>query len=160
MSQAVAHPPVSSSSSLSPEVLKATAKAAKLRYVTDRVRGIQRERKGNAFVYFDTRGALISDDAELARIRKLAIPPAYQDVWICPYANGHLQATGRDARGRKQYRYHPRWRQVRDEGKYGKMLLFGRALPTIRARVERDLAKRGLPRGRCSRQSSTCWRAR
>ena len=69
-----------------------------------------------------------------------------EDVWICPYANGHLQAIGRDARGRKQYRYHPRWREVRDESKYGKMLLFGRVLPTIRARVQEDLARRGLPR--------------
>jgi DNA topoisomerase-1 len=75
-----------------------------------------------------------------------SIPPAYQDVWICPFPNGHLQATGRDARGRKQYRYHPRWRAVRDEGKYGKMLIFGKVLPAIRAQVEHDLSKRGLPR--------------
>jgi len=139
-------PPETSSSGLSPEILKATAKAANLRYVTDRSRGIRRERVGDGFEYFDPRGERITDEAEISRIRKLAIPPAYRDVWICPLPNGHLQATGRDVRGRKQYRYHPRWREVRDEGKYSKMLLFGRVLPTIRARVEHDLARRGLPR--------------
>ncbi|MBS0643806.1 MAG: DNA topoisomerase IB [Proteobacteria bacterium] len=131
---------------LDPEILKATAKAAGLRYVSDRGRGIKRERAGDAFAYFDPKGRKITDEDDLARIRKLAIPPAYEDVWICPYANGHLQATGRDARGRKQYRYHPRWREVRDETKYGKMLVFGRVLPTIRKRVQEDLARRGLPR--------------
>ncbi len=146
MSQAIALPPDLSSSALSPDVLKATAKAAKLRYVSDRSRGIRRERTGDGFDYFSPDGAKIVDEEELARIRKLAIPPAYQDVWICPFPNGHLQATGRDARGRKQYRYHQRWRAVRDEGKYGKMLIFGKVLPAIRAQVERDLAKRGLPR--------------
>jgi DNA topoisomerase-1 len=146
MSQAIAISSSSSSAALSPDVLKATAKAAKLRYVSDRSRGIRRERTDSGFEYFDAKGAKITDEEELSRIRKLAIPPAYQDVWICPFPNGHLQATGRDARGRKQYRYHPRWRVVRDEGKYGKMLIFGKLLPIIRARVERDLSKRGLPR--------------
>jgi DNA topoisomerase-1 len=136
----------SSSSPLSPEVLKAAAKAAKLRYVSDRSRGIRRQRTDEGFVYYDAKDARIEDEEELVRIRKLAIPPAYQDVWICPYPNGHIQATGRDARGRKQYRYHIRWRQVRDEAKYGRMLLFGKVLPTIRRQVERDLARRGLPR--------------
>jgi len=131
---------------LSPEIMKATAKAAKLRYVSDRGRGIRREATSEGFEYVKPDGTRISEPEELARIRKLAIPPAYRDVWICPYRNGHLQATGRDARGRKQYRYHPRWRQVRDEAKYGRMLLFGKVLPTIRAQAERDLAKRGLPR--------------
>jgi DNA topoisomerase-1 len=146
MSHGITAPPEPQSSSLSPALLKAAARAAKLRYVTDRARGIRRQRSNDGFVYFDARGGKITDEDELSRIRKLAIPPAYQDVWICAYASGHLQATGRDARGRKQYRYHPRWRQVRDEGKYGKMLLFGKVLPTIRAQAERDLAKRGLPR--------------
>jgi DNA topoisomerase I len=146
MSQAIAPAPDPSSSALSPVVLKAAAKAAKLRYVSDRSRGIRRERAGDGFEYFNANGERISDEEELARIRKLAIPPAYQDVWICPFPNGHLQATGRDARGRKQYRYHPRWRAVRDEGKYGKMLIFGKALPAIRAQVESDISKRGLPR--------------
>jgi DNA topoisomerase-1 len=146
MSQAITLPPDLSSSALSPEVLKAAAKAAKLRYVSDRSRGIRRERAGDGFDYFDAHGVKITKEEDLTRIRKLAIPPAYQDVWICPFPNGHLQATGRDARGRKQYRYHPRWREVRDQGKYGKMLIFGKVLPAIRAQVERDLAKRGLPR--------------
>src|ERR1700748_1632421 len=84
--------------------------------------------------------------AGLARIRALAVPPAWTDVWICPHAEGHLQATGRDARGRKQYRYHPRWREVRDEVKYGRMLAFAAALPAIRARVDRDLRRSGLAR--------------
>jgi len=91
-------------------------------------------------------GDKITDEGRLARIRKLAIPPAYEDVWICPRPNGHLQAVGRDARGRKQYRYHPRWREVRDAGKYGKLLLFGKVLPKIRARVEEDLSRHGLSR--------------
>jgi DNA topoisomerase-1 len=127
-------------------LLKASARAAKLRYVSDRKPGIRRERTEEGFEFYDTHGTKITDPDVIARIRKLAIPPAYQDVWICPYSNGHLQATGRDARGRKQYRYHPDWRLIRDEGKYGKMLLFGKVLPTIRIRVEQDLSKRGLPR--------------
>ena len=97
-------------------------------------------------VYFGTNGETIKDADILARIKSLAIPPAWRDVWICPIAHGHLQATGIDAKGRKQYRYHPRWRAVRDETKYDRMRLFGRALPGIRARVERDLARSGLPR--------------
>jgi DNA topoisomerase-1 len=88
----------------------------------------------------------VSDEETLTRIRKLAIPPAYENVWICTDPNGHLLAVGRDARGRKQYRYHPRWREVRDEGKYGKMLLFGKQLPRIRAQVQKDLARHGIPR--------------
>ena len=98
------------------------------------------------FGYFDPAGSRITDDNELARIRKLAIPPAWTDVWICPSPKGHLQATGRDARGRKQYRYHPRWRAVRDETKYDRVVAFGEALPRIRARTERDLDRPGLPR--------------
>jgi DNA topoisomerase I len=131
---------------LSPDVLKAAAKAAKLRYVSDRTKGIRRARTKDGFDYFAPNGTKITDPDEIARIRKLAIPPAYEDVWICPYPNGHLQATGRDVRGRKQYRYHPKWREVRDESKYGKMLLFGKVLPIIRERVEKDLARPGLPR--------------
>lgn len=146
MSHASIDPREPHSSSLSPDILKATAKAAKLRYVSAHTRGIRRERSADGFDYYGPTGAKVTDEAELSRIRKLAIPPAYQDVWICPHANGHLQATGRDARGRRQYRYHPRWRQVRDESKYGRMLLFGKVLPTIRARAERDLTKRGMPR--------------
>ncbi len=123
-----------------------SAKAARLRYVTDDVPGIRRRRAGSGFVYVDPAGRTIRDPEELRRIRALAIPPAWTDVWICPIANGHLQATGRDARDRKQYRYHPRWRATRDETKYGRMIAFGEALPRIRARVEEDLARPGLPR--------------
>jgi DNA topoisomerase-1 len=122
------------------------AKSAGLRYVSDNKPGIRRERRGNEFVYFDVHGQQIEDEKELRRIRSIGIPPAYENVWICPYANGHLQATGYDARGRKQYRYHPQWRRVRDENKYDRMMLFGKALPKIRARVAEDLDKPGLPR--------------
>ncbi|MFL5281903.1 MAG: DNA topoisomerase IB [Rhodopila sp.] len=136
----------SPTNALSPEVLKAAAKAAKLRYVSDRGKGIRRARNKDGFDYFAPDGSRITDPDVLARIRKLAIPPGYEDVWICPYSNGHLQATGRDTRGRKQYRYHPKWREVRDEAKYGKMLLFGKLLPKIREQVDKDLARPGLPR--------------
>jgi DNA topoisomerase-1 len=122
------------------------AKAARLRYVSDRQPGITREGPPGRFVYRDPDGKLIKDPGELARIKALAVPPAWTEVWICPLENGHLQATGRDARRRKQYRYHPRWRHTRDETKYEHMLEFGRALPAIRRRVEADLSLEGLPR--------------
>ena len=125
---------------------EAAAHAARLRYVHDTDPGFTRQMDGEHWAFFDTRGRRIEDAETIARIRKLAVPPAYQDVWICRHANGHLQAVGRDARGRKQYRYHPRWRAVRDEAKYGRMLVFGRVLPKIRAQVEKDLALHGLPR--------------
>ncbi len=124
----------------------ASAKSAGLRYVSLTGPGIRRRSTGQSMVYFGTNGETIKDADILARIKSLAIPPAWRDVWICPIAHGHLQATGIDAKGRKQYRYHPRWRAVRDETKYDRMRLFGRALPGIRARVERDLARSGLPR--------------
>jgi DNA topoisomerase-1 len=127
---------------------KAAAKVAKLHYVTDRSPGIRRERGPDGFIYRKPDGAEITDETDLARIRKLAIPPAYENVWICRDPNGHLQATGRDARGRKQYRYHARWRAVRDETKYHRMLAFGAALPRIRQQVAHDLALPGLPRRR------------
>jgi DNA topoisomerase I len=123
-----------------------SAAAAGLRYVSDTIPGIRRRRAGKGFAYLGQDGKPIRDRETLARIRSLAIPPAYTDVWICPLPNGHLQATGRDARGRKQYRYHPRWRQVRDETKYGRMLAFSEVLPAIRRRVARDMALEGLPR--------------
>ncbi len=122
------------------------AKAAKLLYVTDKKPGIRRERDGETWRFFKPDGSEVTDEDEIARIKKLAIPPAYVDVWICPNPRGHLQAVGRDARGRKQYRYHPRWRMTRDEAKYSRMLVFGRALPTIRAQVQRDLSRPGLPK--------------
>jgi DNA topoisomerase I len=123
-----------------------SSKLAGLRYVSDAKPGITRKRRGKSFQYFDPDGKLIRNKDELARIKSLVIPPAWVNVWICPRANGHLQATGRDARGRKQSRYHPRWREVRDENKYERMRLFGEALPIIRARVEKDLSLPGLPR--------------
>jgi DNA topoisomerase-1 len=123
-----------------------SSRQAHLRYVTDERPGITRKRRGKSFQYFDREGKRITDEETLGRIKSLAIPPAWTDVWICPVANGHLQATGRDARKRKQFRYHPRWRQVRDETKYERMKLFGEALPKIRNRVEQDLALPGLPR--------------
>ena len=124
------------------------AQEAGLRYVSDEQPGYTRKKKGDEFEYFDTKGQPITDETRLLRIKRLAIPPAYTDVWICPTANGHLQATGRDARRRKQYRYHEKWREVRDESKYDKMLIFGAALPKIRERVEADLALPGLPKNK------------
>ena len=127
---------------------EASAEEAGLRYVSDAMPGIRRRRAGRGFSYTGVDGKRLTDRRVLARIRSLAIPPAWTDVWICPIARGHLQATGRDARGRKQYRYHPRWRTVRDEVKYERMIAFGQALPRIRRRVEEDLALPGLPRER------------
>jgi DNA topoisomerase-1 len=125
---------------------QAAAKAAKLRYVTDSSPGITRQRRGKGFSYTGPDGQTVRGPEERQRIRSLAIPPAWKEVWICPHPSGHLQATGRDDKGRKQYRYHPRWRLIRDETKYGKMVAFGEALPKIRERVERDLGLPGLPR--------------
>jgi DNA topoisomerase I len=124
----------------------AAAKIAGLRYVTDRMPGIRRLGAGKSFRYFAPDGRLIRDPAILARIRSLAIPPAWVDVWICPIEEGHIQAVGRDARHRKQYKYHPRWREVRDETKFDRMVDFGRVLPKLRARIKRDLARPGLPK--------------
>jgi DNA topoisomerase I len=124
----------------------ASARAGGLRYVTDAIPGFRRRRAGRGFMYLDADGGRVNDPETLARIRSLAIPPAWVDVWICPIPNGHLQAVGRDARGRKQYRYHPRWRQVRDEAKYERLIEFARAIPEIRRRVARDLSAEGLPK--------------
>jgi DNA topoisomerase-1 len=125
---------------------QASAKAASLHYVTDDRPGIARSGSADGFRYAAARGKRITDNATLARIKSLAIPPAWTAVWICANEQGHLQATGRDARGRKQYRYHARWRKVRDQSKYERLPAFGAALPRIRARVKRDLASPGLPR--------------
>jgi len=123
-----------------------SAKAAGLRYVSDGTPGIRRKRQGKGFRYVAPDGSAMHDPEVMRRIRSLVIPPAWTNVWICANPNGHLQATGRDARGRKQSRYHPRWREVRDETKYHRMMLFGAALPAIRKRVEQDLTLPGLPR--------------
>src|SRR5262245_64756774 len=119
---------------------------AGLRYVSDEQPGYSRKAKGKYFEYLGTEGKPIRDEQRLLRIKRLAIPPAWTDVWICPSANGHIQATGREARGRKQYRYHERWRQVRDENKFDRLAQFAKALPNIRRRVTQDLKLPGLPR--------------
>lgn len=125
--------------------LKAARKAG-LHYVSDKRPGISRHRRNDVFYYTDAGGRRIRDQATLNRLRSLAIPPAWTEVWISPDAQGHIQATGRDARGRKQYRYHPDWRQHRDENKFEHMVAFARVLPRIRRRVQRDLKQRGMPR--------------
>jgi DNA topoisomerase I len=127
----------------SPDSPSATAR---LRHSTDARPGITRRRAGTGFTYRDADGKQIKDRETLDRIRKLAVPPAWTDVWICPDPLGHLQATGRDARGRKQYRYHTRFRERRETAKYERLVAFARALPAIRRQVDRDLARPGLPR--------------
>ncbi|MGI8914419.1 MAG: DNA topoisomerase IB [Chloroflexota bacterium] len=131
---------------VSPEDPAASAQAAGLRYVNDQRPGICRERVRGEFRYVGPEGRVIDDPKDLARIKTLAIPPAWTSVWICPTPRGHIQATARDARGRKQYRYHPRWREVRDETKFERMLTFGQALPAIRVRVEEDVRLPGIPK--------------
>ncbi|HET9378982.1 MAG TPA: DNA topoisomerase IB [Chthoniobacterales bacterium] len=125
---------------------KETAVAAGLRYVSDASAGIARRRKGVNFTYHDKEGRSIREPSELKRIRSLAIPPAWERVWISPHANGHLQATGIDAKGRKQYKYHPIWRTVRDEAKFERLLSFAEILPKIRAQVAKDMARPDLTR--------------
>jgi DNA topoisomerase-1 len=123
-----------------------TAELAGLRYVSDNMPGIKRIRGKNGFRYVDSNGKPVKEEAVLKRIKSLVIPPAWTDVWICPWDNGHIQVTARDAKNRKQYRYHKLWREVRDEAKYERMIGFGKALPLIRQRVEEALALPGLPR--------------
>jgi DNA topoisomerase I len=132
----------------SPVPPQRSAAEAGLRYVSDRQPGIRRIRSGAGFRYRAPGGALVRDPARLGQIKSLAIPPAWTDVRICPDPQGHLQAVGRDDRRRKQSRYHPRWREVRDENKYNRMIAFGKVLPKIRQRVHRDLGKKGLVRER------------
>ena len=117
-----------------------------LRYVSDAMPGIRRRRAGKGFTYIDADGNRVRDKAQLERIRKLVIPPAWTDVWICPSATGHIQATGRDAKGRKQYRYHDKWRAVRDEAKFERLAAFAETLPALRRRVRKDMARVGLPK--------------
>ena len=127
---------------------RADAAQAGLVYVSDAHPGIRRRRRGKGFAYLGLDNRKITDQAELKRIASLAIPPAYTDVWICPNERGHLQATGRDARGRKQYRYHAQWRAARDGNKFERMTEFGAALPKLRRQLRRDLALPGLPRAK------------
>lgn len=121
-----------------------SARAAGLKYASDDGPGLSRRRSGRGFTYRDLDGHTIRDPEILTRLRALAIPPAWMDVWICPDPNGHLQATGRDARGRKQHRYHPRWRHRRDIAKFDRILAFARILPRIRKQCDRDLVRPGL----------------
>ena len=125
-----------------------TAESAGLRYVTDATPGIRRQRRGRGFAYVAPDGSIVRSGAELARIRALVIPPAWTEVWICPSADGHIQVTARDARGRKQYRYHPRFREQRDETKFARMLALSDVIQRIRERVEHDIALPGLPRAK------------
>jgi DNA topoisomerase-1 len=135
--------------SLSPEAIvdpRDAAESAGLTYVSDEEPGIRRKKAGKGFTYVRPGGGKVEDEATLKRIRKLAIPPAYTDVWICAKANGHIQATGRDAKGRKQYRYHPAFREVRESTKYEHMMEFAKALPMVRAKIAEHMALKGLPR--------------
>jgi len=136
---------VSAADSAAADSIRATHEAG-LRYVTDARPGIRRRRAGTGFTYIGLDQSRISDSELLGRIKSLAVPPAWSDVWICPFPQGHVQATGRDARGRKQYRYHPLWRRVRDETKFDRMADFGKALSEVRDRVDSVLALPGLPR--------------
>src|SRR5437016_10658496 len=124
------------------------AEGAGLRYVSDDRPGYTRKAKGDDFEWFDMDGKPIRDEQRLSRIKRLAIPPAWTEVWVSPSADGHIQATGRDARGRKQYVYHERRREVRDENKYDRIISFGKTLPKIRRRIARDLKLPGLPRNK------------
>jgi len=128
------------------ETAMQSARKVGLRYVSDAKPGLHREPAGKGFRYTDAQGQRVRDKVTLARIKSLVIPPAWTDVWICAAHNGHIQVTARDARGRKQYRYHLLWRKVRDENKYEHLISFGRALPAIRKRVDKDLGLPGLPR--------------
>lgn len=131
-----------------PDALEIVALPPDLHYVDDSQPGLRRKVLRGHFAYFDTKGQRIKDPAEIKRINALVIPPAYTDVWICADPRGHLQATGRDARGRKQYRYHPRWREIRDEDKYSRMIAFGKILPKVRRQLEVHLAAPGLDRNK------------
>jgi len=134
------------------EILDRTAEVASaiaeegLRYVSDSAPGYRRKRTGTSFSYYDKDGKRIADAAVVRRIKSIGIPPAYEFVWICPSANGHIQATGLDARGRKQYRYHPKWRELREQNKYEHIMQFAAALPALRTRVASDMKRDGLPR--------------
>src|SRR5688572_12331452 len=120
------------------------AEQAGLRYVSDQTPGIRRKRSGKGFTYVDRNGATVRDETTLRRIRSLVIPPAWTDVWICPHKDGHIQATGRDAKGRKQYKYHPQFRDLRESAKFEHMMEFARILPMIRAKIAEHMSLRGL----------------
>lgn len=125
---------------------EAAAESAGLLYASDAEPGWTRRKLRGGFAYFDLRGEMIRDERKLLRVRALAIPPAWQEVWICASPRGHVQATGRDERGRKQYRYHADWTALRDEVKFDRLVEFAKALPAIRRQIDRDMRRRGLPR--------------
>src|SRR4029453_17681125 len=125
---------------------KQSARQGGLVHVSDSAPGLRRKRAGKGFAYVDARGRTVRNTSALQRIRSLAIPPAWTDVWICARADGHIQATGRDARGRKQYRYHPDWTRVRDEAKFDRLIEFGKTLPKVRRTISRHMGERGLGR--------------
>lgn len=127
---------------------QATANAANLRYVSDQEPGVRRKRWGRGFTYLDPAGEHIKDEKRRERFEELTIPPAWEDVWICPDEQGHIQVTGRDAQGRKQYIYHPRWEEARQDKKFNRMIVFGEALPALREQIDNDLRKHGTPRER------------
>jgi DNA topoisomerase-1 len=141
MTQAAASAPLS-------EAAREAASAARLHYTGDEEHGYTRRRHGRGFTYRDWEGRVVRDRALRRRFAALVIPPAWTDVWICRYANGHVQATGRDQVGRKQYIYHPRWRAIRDREKFDRMIRFGGVLPRIRRQVDADLEQDGLPRSK------------
>ncbi len=124
---------------------KITAKSVGLRYFSNQSKGFFRKRKGDKFIYFDESGTIVKDAEILERIQKLVLPPAWDNVWICPYENGHLQATGIDTKGRKQYRYHSDWNKIRNQSKFYRLRRFAESLPLIRARVDKDLSRTGMP---------------
>ena len=124
---------------------KITARAAGLRYAVHSTKGYFRRKKGSSFYYVDEENNRIKDKEILERIQKLVIPPAWEEVWISPYENGHLQVTGIDTKGRKQYRYHPQWNKIRNQSKFFRLRRFAKALPLIREQVEKDLNRKGLP---------------
>jgi len=140
------HPTVNGKANPFIAALAEDAREAGLRYSSDQSPGIRRTMRRGKPIYLHSDGTRLSETSTLVRIKRLAIPPAWSDVWICPRENGHIQAVGRDARGRKQYRYHEDWRRQRDDNKFGRMIAFAHALPKIRRRVARDLRRRGMPR--------------
>jgi len=141
----------------SAEVASAIAEEG-LRYVSDSSPGYRRKRAGTSFSYYDTEGKRITDAAVIRRIKSIGIPSAYESVWICPSCNGHIQATGLDARGRKQYRYHLKWRELREQNKYEHIMQFAAALPELRARVASDMKRDGLPREKVLATIVSFWR--
>jgi DNA topoisomerase-1 len=130
--------------------VKELAKAMHLRYVSSDSKGFSRQKKGKKFIFLDTNNDVITDEDTIKRINGLVLPPAWEDVWICPYPNGHLQATGVDVKGRKQYRYHSKWSKQRNENKFDKIISFGKKLPLLRKQIDKDIRRKSLPKEKVS----------